>query len=118
MIKEKMNKVVFVRLSEDEYREINEKAGIADISTSRYLVSCGLGQEIKKVRKAKRATGQEREKFEDLMWQLKKLQRNVSQLAYCYEDARLTGEGEIDQNKIIEVSEKIKSLLKQVEEHL
>jgi hypothetical protein len=115
---EVMDKVIYVRLTRDEYLEVQERADLARISASRYLVSCGLNQKIKQVKKARKSVGSDREKLEDLMWQLKKLGRNINQLAHCYEDVRLTGEGVIDEKEIALAGEKVKSLLKQLEERL
>jgi hypothetical protein len=115
--KEVREKVIFIRATKEEYKEITERAQYTDMTPSRYLISCGLNQKIK-MRKSKKATGQDREELEELMWQLKKLGRNVNQLAHCYEDRNLTGEGVISQNEINQVGEKIKSLLKQLEGHL
>lgn len=115
---EVMDKVIYVRLTRDEYLEVQERADLARMSASRYLVSCGLNQKIKQVKKAKKSVGSDREKLEDLMWQLKKLGRNINQLAHCYEDVRLIGEGVIDEKEIALAGEKVKSLLKQLEERL
>lgn len=115
---EVMDKVIYVRLTRDEYLEVQERADLARMSASRYLVSCGLNQKIKQVKKARKSLGSDREKLEDLMWQLKKLGRNINQLAHCYEDVRLTGEGVIDEKEIALAGEKVKSLLKQLEERL
>lgn len=112
------DKVIYVRLTKDEYLEIQERADLTRMSASRYLVSCGLGQKFKQVKKARKSVGADREQLEDLMWQLKKLGRNINQLAHCYEDARLTGEGVIDEKEIALAGEKVKSLLKQLEEKL
>lgn len=115
---EVMDKVIYVRLTKDEHTEVQERADLARMSASRYLVSCGLNQKIKQVKKARKCVGSDREKLEDLMWQLKKLGRNINQLAHCYEDVRLTGEGVIDEKEIALAGEKVKSLLKQLEERL
>ena len=112
------DKVIYVRLTKDEYSEIQERADLTRMSASRYLVSCGLGQKFKQVKKARKSVGADREQLEDLMWQLKKLGRNINQLAHCYEDTRLTGEGVIDEKGIALAGEKVKSLLKQLEEKL
>lgn len=112
------DKVIYVRLTKDEYSEIQERADLTRMSASRYLVFCGLGQKFKQVKKARKSVGADREQLEDLMWQLKKLGRNINQLAHCYEDARLTGEGVIDEKEIALAGEKVKSLLKQLEEKL
>lgn len=115
---EVMDKVIYVRLTRDEYLEVQERADLARMSASRYLVSCGLNQKIKQVKKARKSVGSDREKLEDLMWQLKKLGRNINQLAHCYEDTRLTGEGVIDEQEIALAGVKVKTLLKQLEERL
>lgn len=112
------DKVIYVRLTKDEYSEIQERADLTRTSASRYLVSCGLGQKFKQVKKARKSVGADREQLEDLMWQLKKLGRNINQLAHCYEDTRLTGEGVVDEKEIALAGEKVKSLLKQLEEKL
>lgn len=115
--KEVREKVIFVRATKEEYEEITHKAQYTDMTPSRYLISCGLNQKIK-MRKSKKATGQDREQLEDLMWQLKKLGRNINQLAHCYEDVKLSGEGLIDEKEIAQAGEKVKALLKQLEEGL
>lgn len=115
--KEVRDKVIFIRATKEEYEEITDLAQYADMTPSKYLIACGLNQKVK-WRKSKRATGQEREELEELMWRLKKLGRNVSQLAHSYEDISLTREGAISLKEISEVGEKIKGLLKQLEDKL
>lgn len=115
--KEKREKIIFIRATQEEYEEINDLAEYANMTSSKYLIACGLNQKLK-WRKSKKAKGEDREKLEELMWQLKKLGRNVNQLAHCYQDSSLTGEGLISQKEINLVGEKIKNLLKQLEERL
>lgn len=116
-VKEKREKVIFIRVTKEEYEKINELAEYANMTVSKYLIARGLKEKVK-WRKNKRTKGEEREKLEELMWQLKKLGRNVNQLAHSYEDNKLTGESLISQKEINLVGEKIKGLLKELEEGL
>ena len=115
--KEVRDRVIFIRATKEEYEQINDLAEYTNMSPSRYLISCGLNQKIK-WRKAKKVTDQEREQLEELMWQLKKLGRNVNQLTHSCQDIKLVGMGVIDLRSVLLAGEQIKNLLKQLEERL
>lgn len=115
---ENKGKVIYVRVNEEDYNKLIEKAEQAGLSTSKYLIMCGLKQKMPKLRTVERAKGESRQEIEDLLWQLKKLGSNVSELAHRYEEARLFGEKQIEDKEIIKAGKDIRELLKQVMEYL
>ena len=112
------SKVIYVRVDEVDYNKLIENAEQAGLSASRYLIMCGLKQKMPKLRKVERTKGESREEIEDLLWQLKKLGSNVSELAHRYEEERLFGEQHVKDQEIVKAGKDIRTLIKQVMEYL
>ena len=111
-------KVIYVRVDEGDYNKLIEKAEQAGLSASRYLIMCGLKQKMPKLRRVERAKGENRQEIEELLWQLKKLGSNASELAHRYEEERLFGGKQVEDKEIVKAGKEIRELIKQVMEYL
>ena len=86
---ERYPKMVTVRVTEEEHRGLTERAARSGLSTSRYLVRCGLGLRLPALRDAYPPNPDERRHLVLLLAELRKVGTNLNQLARRSNRARL-----------------------------
>lgn len=111
-------KGIFVRLTEEEHKEINDQAELRGLSTSRYLVACGLSKRLPIAKEKIVKTEQEREQLEMLLRQLHKIGSNLNQLAHGYNLSKLVGGKEPSILEVEEAAKLAKELLMEVKNRL
>ena len=84
-------RMVTVRVTAAEHKALMERASLARLSASRYLVAAGLSGKAPKLRETPPPSPEEALRWEQLLWGLHKLGTNVNQLARDVNRARLLG---------------------------
>lgn len=111
-------KAIFVRVTDEEHTEINAQAELRGMSTSRYLVACGLSKRLP-IPKGKIAkTEEDREQLEMLLRQLHKIGSNLNQLAHGYNLSRLLGGKEPNILEVEVAAKEAKVLIKEIKNRL
>jgi hypothetical protein len=112
-------KSIVVRVTEDEHREINARAGLSRApSTSRYLAECGLRGRAPELRETPPPTDEQRAQFERLLYELRKAGTNLNQLTYATNLAQKLGAQAPSPGEVSEALRAVTTLVEQIRERL
>lgn len=110
--------MVTVRVTAEEHAALMERAALARMSASRYLVAAGLAGRPPRLRPTLPPTPEERARWEQLLWGLHKLGTNVNQLARVANTARLRGYGGPSAQALQRAAQDVRLLLRLVSQRL
>ncbi len=110
--------MVTVRVTAAEHAALMERAALARMSASRYLVAAGLSGKAPRLRETPPPTPEERLRWEQLLWGLHKLGTNVNQLARDANRARLLDWGRTPSAEIDQAAREVRLLLRLIRERL
>ena len=115
---ERYPKAIVIRVTDEEHREINRRAELARMSTSRYLTHCGLKEKAPKLREQARPSGKQRELLEKLIYEVHKAGSNINQVAYSLNSALLTGGARPESEEIRKAARSVVEVLEAAREAL
>lgn len=112
-------KSIVVRVTDDEHEEINRRAGLSrEPSVSRYMTVCALSGRAPELRQTPPPTAEERERLEQLLYELRRIGTNLNQLTHAANLATATGGASPAPSDLVEAARAVKTIVEQLRERL